>query len=233
MSTERVHLNIRNLLHLWCGQPTSNPHARADALPPPGRGSDQRLCLEPKVAQQACSPPALSLPHCVRETTAVKTASLLRAEGVASWCPRLELFRLGIMGHAGSWEVTATGGPAESQHGILPRLISGSGTPVGHRRDCSEPPGAHPPFDLHIAITGPRPLSPIRPRDRTATPGVTQEPFSACPTVGSVPSPAQPWVCRHTAPSPGSAFSRTHASVSRTIRKGHLLPTSTPFHVTK
>lgn len=88
----------------------------------------------------------------------------------------------------------------------------------------------------HLIVTLPS-LGPghCHPSDRgiSVMPGVTQEPFSAWPTVGSVPSPAQPWVCGHTAPSPSSAFSRTCTGVSRTIGKGHPLPPSTPFHVTK
>lgn len=53
-------------------------------------------------------------PLTVREPTAATTTGLLRAEAVTSWCPWLEHFRLGIMGQAGSGEVTAMGGPAES-----------------------------------------------------------------------------------------------------------------------
>lgn len=78
-----------------------------------GAGPRRSACVwDPKRhSRHALHPPCHS---CVRETTAVKTTRSLRVEAATSWCPWLALFRLGILGQAGSWEVTAMGGPAGS-----------------------------------------------------------------------------------------------------------------------
>lgn len=80
---------------------------------------------------------------------------------------------------------------------------------MGHGRDCSEPPGAGPPFDCHTAITGPGPLSPLRPWDLSD---------AGCHT-GAILSLAHCWLCPLSCPALGLW---THGTVTELSVQPHM-----------